>query len=306
MTALRAAKVPTPSERDALRVTGHDLHCTWLHAQLVSDNLRQRGVMRLALRRGAGVDSDAAVGADPDRGAFIRSKAGALDEVRKADTQVAPFRPGGRLAGRKTGPIPTLQRQCLSAGIVATVVEHGAAVSSDHAAVEGHLLWPDEVAPAHLGPVQAELVRHPVHEPLHCEDCLWPTCAAHRCSRHLVCEEGLERQRERWDDVRPLKCGHGDPGQHEAPWDVGAGVMRQLPMQAQDAAFCVDSQRQVPSLVTLLVRSDEVLAPILNPFYRTAQELYAVRDQRVLSVERAFWTEAVIALSMQILALARH
>ena len=82
--------------------------------------------------------------------------------------------------------------------------------------------------------------------------------------------------------------------------------MRQLPMQAQDAAFCVDSQRQVPSLVTLLVRSDEVLAPILNPFHRTAQELYAVRDQRVLSVERAFWTEAVIALSMQILALARH
>ena len=73
---------------------------------------------------------------------------------------------------------------------------------------------------------------------------------------------------------------------------IGAGVVQHGAAQAEDLALRVDRDRDLPVLVALLRRREEMLAAVLLPFHRTAELHRRGRDHRLLGIERRLGAEA--------------
>ena len=81
-------------------VAGGDLDVLEPHAEGVGDDLRERGLVALALRGEAGRDLDLAGGLDVDVGALVGADAGALDVAGEADAD--PCGPAAAISARKS------------------------------------------------------------------------------------------------------------------------------------------------------------------------------------------------------------
>src|SRR5262249_48106636 len=80
------------------------------------------------------------------------------------------------LAKRRVGR--ALQRRLLAAGEIAAMIDERHAVAENQPHRIGHLLRPDEIAPAHLHAIATELAGDAVHQALHREHRRRPARAA--------------------------------------------------------------------------------------------------------------------------------
>ena len=192
ITAWRLLKPPMPRAIAALS-PGVTVICAMIAAELFGDDLRQHGLGALPHRGGAGRTCTLPDGADPHRHALERTAPGALDEIGDADADDSGPPRAPRLARAETRPSRRAPAPLLAARIVAAV-EHDRQCrrASSSGVAYGIALGRDEIAPPHLGAVEAELARHAVEQPLHHEGALRLAGAAHRRHRHLVGERELD------------------------------------------------------------------------------------------------------------------
>src|SRR6202034_3968145 len=149
-------------------------------ADLLGDDLRQRGAGTLALIGGAGGDSDLTARQDAYGDALKRAEPGAFDVIANADTDQPALLKRRALPLAKPFIARKPQRFVLSLRIIAAVIDQWLAVAEQQADCVGHLFRLDEIAPPHFGAVKRQLARDTVDEPLHREHPLRPAGAAHR------------------------------------------------------------------------------------------------------------------------------
>ena len=167
-------------------------------------------------------------------------------------------------------------------GVVAGVVLELAAVLEDQALVVGELVGLDEVGGAHLGAVLAERGGDRVHGALHDEAALRPAGAAVGRDHHGVGEEALEDHPVVGRLVGAEQLGGGDDRDDQAVRRVGAVVVPELDVEAEDPALVVEADLDVVLLPALVGRGDEVLAAVLGELHRDAEGAGRHRDQQLL------------------------
>ena len=280
------------AERDASRVARDHRHVVDLDAELICDDLGERGLVALALRRGARRQRDLAGGGDAHRRTLVRPEPRALDGIGEADADVAALLQGGGLPCGEVRIAGCLEREPLAFRVVAAVVRDRPAVAEDDADFVGELLGLDEVAAAHLGPVEAHLGRDEIHHALHREHGLRAAGAAHGRARGLVGVGDDEIEIVGRQHVGSGNGGRRDPRQHEAPGNVGAVVVHEAAAQAEQPRVLVDGDLQIPPLVAFLMRDQEILAPVLHPLHRPPERDARGSDRTVLAIVGALRAEA--------------
>ena len=79
---------------------------------------------------------------------------------------------------------------------------------------------------------------------------------------------------------------------HAVGADVGADVDRAVPAQAADGAVALAGDLQFAFGVARVVRRDQMLAAVLDPFHRAVELLRRERNQEILGIELAAHAEA--------------
>ena len=149
-------------------VAGGHLDVLERHAELVGDDLRERGPVALPLRGQAERDLDLAGGLDVDVRALVGPDAGALDVAGQADPDRAALARAISCRNDSKSSQPHERLELLQPRrVVAGVVDQRPAVLEGQAVVVGELVGLDEVHRPDLGAVLAEVRRDRVHRPLH-------------------------------------------------------------------------------------------------------------------------------------------
>ena len=172
------------------------------------------------------------------------------------------------------------------------MIDDRLAVAEDQRNFVRHLLGLDHVAAAHLDAVELQLARDAVHQPLHDEHRLRPAGAAHRRGRHFIGERDRDVELVGRHHVGSGHGHRGDVRHHDAPRREGAGVVQHAAAERQQLAVLIDSDRNLPVLVALLDRAEEMFAAILEPLHRTADLHCRRRDHCLLGIERRLRPEA--------------
>ena len=107
----------------------------------------------------------------------------------------------------------------------------------------GHLVGADQVAPAQLDRVEAQLARGDVHEALGDEHGLRAAGAAVGRARHLVRDHDAAAAAERGQAIEPDEVRGRHVGHHRAAGQVGAGVDQEVVGEREDAAVAVEGER---------------------------------------------------------------
>ena len=139
-----------------------------------------------------------------------------------------------------------------------------------------------KLACADLGPVAAQVGGDRVHGPLHRERPLGPAGAPVGGDDH-----GVGVQRAELDPVGARlvgadELGRGDDGDDDPVRGVGAVVVEELDVQAEQAAVVVEADADVVALAALVGGGDEVLAAVLGPLDLAAQADRGPGDQDLL------------------------
>ncbi len=134
--------------------------------------------------------------------------------------------------------------------------------------------------------------RGAVHEALDREHTLRLAGAAHRRHRDLVGECELDVEPERRHLIAERQRRSRSVRHVDAARRIGAVLVDQRAANAADFAAGVERHLHVPDLVALLGGGDEVLAAVLDPFHRPAQEQRGERNHRLLLVEHELRSEA--------------
>ena len=156
------------------------------NTELLGADLRERGLDALAHGHRAGVEGDAAGAADPHDGGLERSASRSLDAVADAEAEIAAAPLRAPLPGGEARMIDRFQRHALAGRKVAAVERDGRARAGFQRRDIGHLLRRHQIAPAHLGAIEAKLVRDAVEQALHGECGFRIAGAAHRHGGDLV------------------------------------------------------------------------------------------------------------------------
>ena len=178
-----------------------------------------------------------------------------------------------------------LERLLQQRRIVAAVVDDHVAVLPRDADLVGKLVGLDEVAPAHLGPVEAELGGDRVQRALHDEACVRAAGAAIGRRRRRVRVHVAEANAVVRHPVRAGHLGRGDDRQDDPVGRVGAAVVDEVVVEREHPAVVVEADLDLVDLAALLVHRGEVLLPVLGPLDRTAELHRRVRDQQLVGVE---------------------
>jgi hypothetical protein len=250
-----AAERPDPDRRLGA-VAEEQRHVIERDAEAVGGDLRERGVVALAVRRGARPDHDAPAGLDRDGGA-LEDAAGALDVQRGAGADDDP-------GVRAPLGLDLLEREVKAALVVAGVVRQ-----AERARVRERA---DEVAPAQLDRVDAERPRRVVHGSLDEVVALRPPRAAVGPGRDLVGLRSRDLDRDVADVVAAAHQHRGgvrrDVGRGP---QVGAEVGQDPRAHAQEAPVAVEGELHVGLHAAPLLGREQVLEAVLGPLHRPAQ-----------------------------------
>ena len=145
-----------------------------------------------------------------------------------------------------------------------------------------HLVGLDEVGRPDLGPVAVQVGGDRVHGPLHGEGRLGPAGAPVGGDDHRVGVEGAELGPVGARLVGAEQLGRGDDGDDDPVGGVGAVVVEELHVQAEQAAVVVEADADVVALAALVGRGDEVLAPVLGPLDLAPEADGGPGDQHLL------------------------
>ena len=252
---------------------------------MVGRDLREHGLVALALGREPGRHRDRAVAQHVDRRALVGADPRALHVAAEAQADPAPLRAGALPLLRPVVPADGLQDHLQPARVVARVVDRRAAVLEADADVVGELVRPDQVSPPHLRAVETEVARDPLEHALHHEDPVRPPGPAvgrggHRVGEHQPPLVAVVRQ-----PVRAGELGRRDHREDHAVRAVGARVVHEGRLQGEDPALGVAPHAHAVRLATLVVGADEVLAPVLHPLHGHAETVGRPRHEHLLGVE---------------------
>ena len=263
-------------------VAGGDLDVLEAHAEGVGDDLREDGLVALALGGQAGGDLDLAGGLDVDVGAFVGPDPGALDVARQPDADPASRCRHLGAEGSELVPADQLLELGERGGVVAGVVGQLAAVLEDQPVLVGELVGLDEVDRAHLGAVLAEVVGDRVHGALHHEAALRPTGPAVGRDHDGVGEERLEDDAVVLRLVGTEQLRGGDDRDDQAVGRVGTVVVPELDVEPEQPTVVVEADLDVVLLRALVGRGDEVLAAVLGELHRAPQRHRRERHEELL------------------------
>ena len=168
----RTRAVASHAERDLVRITMDDLDAADIDAELVGNDLREGGVVALAVAVRPGEDIHRSGGIDANRGGFIepdpcakgachcrRGDAAGLDIARQADTAVLAARRGFGPAGLEALVVDHLQRLVQRRLVIADVI------LQRHRRLVREGVLRNEIHPAELRRVHSDLSRRLVHHP---------------------------------------------------------------------------------------------------------------------------------------------
>ena len=270
-----------------LGVAGDEDHVLDPGAALVGDDLGKDGFVALPLPGEPGVDVDPAGDRmDLDPAAFVGPEARAFDVEPESEPQVAPPCQGIRLLGAESLDADRLDDPIQGAVIIAAVVADGEPVGEQQSLPRiGELVLGDEVAPAHLDAVQAQLVGELVHGPFDGEACLRPPAAPIRGDLNRRRIDRLELDLDIRDPVRAGDRGRGHLGDGDAVGNEGAGVVQETILQPEHPAVPGGRQFDGVDLRSLLGRAEEVLAPVLDVLDRSSELDRGERHQDLVGGE---------------------
>src|ERR1043166_2059928 len=159
--------------------------------------------------------------------------------------------------------------------IVAAVVRQWLKVLKDDLVVVREILGSEKVLAANLEPVDSHFAGSDVEQSLDHEHAVLPSSAAHRCHDRLRREDGGELAVVARNLVRAEQRALAVDRHRETIGIVGAGVMDEHVMHAEDLAVLVERYFGIVDLATLLRRRREVFAAIFDPF---DGPIYLARD----------------------------
>ena len=241
------------------------------YPDLIGYDLGKTGVVALALRAHAGSNAHLAAGLNSNPGALVRADTCSLDvaDDGDADPLAGGFTPRLLLADELL-IADQFQRSIKSGLIVTAVVNQLREVLKDDLVIVRELLWADEVVATNRHAVNVQLFGSDVQQPLHHEDAVLATCAAVGCDDRLVGEDAGERGVVIGHDIGAEKGTLAADGNREPIRRVGAGVMEEYVLHAQNCAIILEGYSGVVYLSPFLGRSVKVLLPILDPLERAA------------------------------------
>ena len=276
-------------------------------AEAVREDLRQHGLVARARGLGADRQRDGAVRGEAQVHALEALAAGESQVEGDADPEpplpalsVAAHR---RRAAGEAVPVREIQGQ----------VEHGREVAgvdldADRGPVR-HLVRPDQVAPAQLGRIDAELPGGQVDGALDLVAGFRAPGAAVDLGRAGVGEHRAGAEIDRRDAVGAALGANGPAGRRERPdrGDIGADVADGVDLEGEKTAVPVQGQLDPAFLGPAVAVGQERLAAPAQPLDRPVQPSGREQDQRVFRIERVLHAEAAAHVVGQVAdLLARH
>ena len=295
----RARAVGAHAEEDAPGVAVDDVHVLDRHAEPVGDDLRERGLVSLAVgvragehrHRSRGMHADLAgleqPGARAERARDVGGRDAAGLDVGRVAQPAQLAAPLGVLAARlEAGDVRDLQRLGERRLVVAGVVEQ-----RDRRLV-GELL--DEIAPADLGRVDLQLARGGFDEALDDVGGFRPARAAVRVHRRGVGEDRGDlavdhRRRVLPREQRGVEDGRDAGGEGG---EIGAHVRGGRDAHREELAVLVERQLRLRHVVAAVRVREEGLGALRGPLDRAVQLLRRPGDDGLLGVEVDLGAEA--------------
>ena len=243
--------------------------------------------MPLPLRADAGRHAHLAVRLHLDLGAFVRTDAGAFDVTGDADADVAALRAQPRLLLGEEAPVADhLERLVEDRLVIAAVVGERRKVLIDDLVVVGERIGRDEIAPADFGAVDAKFVRGDVEQPLDDEHAVLAAGAAIRRDDRLVGEDRREGAVVVRHHIGPEQRALAVDRHRQPIRIVGAGVVQEHVLDAEDAAVARKRDLGVVGLAALLGRGEKMLEPVFDPFDRAIELHRRPRDHHLFGIEQ--------------------
>ena len=171
---------------EAARIARHHRHVTNVTTELGGDDLREAGVVALALTGQPRDGQHAATRLDAHVGALVWPDAGALDVRSEPDAEVAMVCSRRRLPVAKAGQVDHLLGQGEPGWVVATVVLCRPAVLESQSDVPWKIVRLQEIAPPHFVRLERQLAGDPIDQALHDEARVGPTSASVRTDARRV------------------------------------------------------------------------------------------------------------------------
>ena len=268
-------------------VAGDEDHVLDPGSALVGDDLGKDGFVALPLPGEPGVDVDPAGDRmDLDPAAFVGPEARAFDVEPEPEPQVASLRQGIGLLGAECLEADRLDGPIEGAVVIAAVVADGEPVGEEQPFPRpGEFVLGDEVAPAHLDGVQAQLAGKLVHGPFDGEAGLRPPAAPVGGDLDRRRIDRLELDLDVRDPVRTGDRGRGHLRDGDAVGDEGAGVVQETILQPEHPAVPGGRQLDGVDLRALLGGAEEVLAPVLDVLDRPFKLDRGQRHQDLVGCE---------------------
>ena len=207
-----------------------------------------------------------------------------LDEIGEPDAARPPAQRRRAAALREPLPAGGFERGSHAARIIAAVEHHLAAAPALQRTGTRHAFRADQVALPDRDAVDPEPVRRRIQQALHGEHRLRMPGAPDRGHRHLVGQRRARDQPVGRDVVGQRDRERGFIGQVGAARGIGAVIVHHRPAHAPDRAVGVERGLDVPELVALLGAGDEMLAPILDPLDRPAEQEGGERHRDLLRI----------------------
>ena len=268
-------------------IAGDDIDFIDPHTHLVGDDLREAGVVALALRADAGDQAHAAAGLHLHLGAFVGADAGAFDVEHQPQADAAAGGAVGRLSGGEEFVIADHGFQLVQHRFVVTaVVTETREVLVDDLPVKRKGVRRDEVAAADLGAVDAEFPRGDVEQALDHEYAVLAAGAAIGGHGGLVGEDDAKAAVVVGNVVGAQQGALAVERYGQAVGITGAGVAQEVVLHAEDAAVATQCDFGVVDLLALVGGGGEVLGAVFYPLDWRVEAHGSPGHQQFLGVVR--------------------
>ncbi len=205
-----------------------------------------------------------------------------------------------------------LRDRAIEGRVVVAGVEIGLVlVGHQLAGRERQLGFDDQVLAAEVDRVEPEIVRDQVEQTLAEEVRLEPAGRAQGADRRLARHHHLEREGDVANAVRARQELHRLRRHHAAVGaDIGAHVAPDMAAHAENAAVARAGDLELAIDLARVVGRHQVLAAVLDPLHRPAEQPRGERDEEILRIELAAHAEAAADVGLQhvdgVLADAEH
>ena len=142
-----------------------------------------------------------------------------------------------------------------------------------------------EIAPPDFGAVDVEFMRGDIEQPLHDEHAVLAAGAAIRRDDRQVGEDRGEGAVVVRHDIGPEQGALAVDRHRQAVGIVGAGIVQEHVLDAEDAAVGGERHLGVVDLAALMGGGEEMLEPVLDPFDRPVELHRHPRQQHLLGIE---------------------